>query len=49
MAESPIVDPQRGDRDAADIWAPLRRLTAARIGLASTGASLATAPLELTA
>jgi ethanolamine ammonia-lyase small subunit len=45
MAESPIVDPHRGDGDAADVWAPLRRLTAARIGLASTGASLATAPL----
>ena len=30
---------------AADAWASLRRLTAARIGLARTGASLATAPL----
>jgi ethanolamine ammonia-lyase small subunit len=28
-----------------DIWSSLRRLTAARIGLARTGASLATAPL----
>jgi ethanolamine ammonia-lyase small subunit len=31
--------------DAADPWAPLRRLTAARIGLARTGASLATSAL----
>jgi ethanolamine ammonia-lyase small subunit len=45
MAASPIVDSQGGDRDATDVWAPLRQLTAARIGLASTGASLATAPL----
>jgi ethanolamine ammonia-lyase small subunit len=28
-----------------DLWAPLRRLTAARIGLARSGASLATGPL----
>ncbi len=28
-----------------DLWAPARRLTAARIGLARSGASLATAPL----
>src|SRR5262245_41044474 len=48
MAEPPLVDPQRGASDAADatdVWTPLRRLTVARIGLASTGASLATAPL----
>lgn len=34
MADNPI-----------DTWAGLRRLTAARIGLARTGASLATGPL----
>src|SRR5215475_3103408 len=33
------------DEGAGDVWAPLRRFTAARIGLARSGASLATAPL----
>lgn len=37
MADNPI--------DTWDTWAGLRRLTAARIGLARSGASLATAPL----
>lgn len=32
-------------RPRPDVWADLRRLTAARIGLARSGASLATAPL----
>ena len=31
--------------DAASLWARLRRLTAARIGLPRSGASLATSPL----
>jgi ethanolamine ammonia-lyase small subunit len=35
----------RPPRDGGDAWADLRRLTAARIGLARAGASLATAPL----
>ena len=34
-----------GDTGKSDIWTGLRRLTAARIGLARSGASLATAPL----
>lgn len=34
-----------GDAGARGSWADLRRLTAARIGLARTGAALATAPL----
>jgi ethanolamine ammonia-lyase small subunit len=43
LDEQPSVD---GNRDAdADIWAPLRRLTVARIGLARSAASLATGPL----
>lgn len=36
---------QRPPRDGDDSWIALRRLTAARIGLARAGASLATAPL----
>jgi len=38
------VEPQRAAEDDG-LWADLRRLTAARIGLRRTGASLATAPL----
>src|SRR5580765_1134402 len=38
-------DPSKDTGLASDPWIALRRLTAARIGLASTGASLATAPL----
>ena len=34
-----------GDLDRPELWDDLRRLTAARIGLARSGASLATAPL----
>jgi len=37
--------PARSPDPPVDIWAPLRALTAARIGLAHSGASLATAPL----
>jgi ethanolamine ammonia-lyase small subunit len=37
--------PQRAAADDDPLWAGLRRLTAARIGLKRTGASLATAPL----
>jgi len=40
---SPTTPPD--DEGAGDVWAPLRRLTAARIGLARSGASLATGPL----
>ncbi len=38
------VEPQRAAEDDG-LWADLRRLTAARIGLRRTGASLATGPL----
>jgi ethanolamine ammonia-lyase small subunit len=41
-ADRPPAAPPPPDHDA---WADLRRLTAARIGLARSGASLATAPL----
>jgi ethanolamine ammonia-lyase small subunit len=48
MSDQPMSEPPRveGNHDgAADVWAPLRRLTVARIGLARTAASLATGPL----
>jgi ethanolamine ammonia-lyase small subunit len=48
MAERPRLPADRSPRpprDGDDAWGALRRLTAARIGLARTGASLATAPL----
>src|SRR5262245_1484299 len=50
MNEPSVKDPSRVDpaeigAPTDDVWAPLRRLTAARIGLARTGASLATGPL----
>ncbi len=38
------LEPQRAAEDDG-LWADLRRLTAARIGLRRTGASLATGPL----
>jgi ethanolamine ammonia-lyase small subunit len=41
----PAGRPPRPPRKGDDAWAALRRLTAARIGLARSGASLATAPL----
>jgi ethanolamine ammonia-lyase small subunit len=41
MTEGPPVRPPQAD----DLWVSLRRLTAARIGLKRTGASLATGPL----
>ncbi len=45
MAERPKLPADRPPRDDDDAWIALRRLTAARIGLARSGASLATAPL----
>jgi ethanolamine ammonia-lyase small subunit len=42
---SAVHSPQRAAADDDPLWASLRRLTAARIGLKRTGASLATAPL----
>lgn len=44
-AVAPSVTPPQQAAESDDVWAPLRRLTAARIGLARSGASLATAPL----
>src|SRR5262245_66356503 len=41
----PPADLENTRVPADDAWAPLRRLTAARIGLARTGTSLATGPL----
>jgi ethanolamine ammonia-lyase small subunit len=45
MAERTKLPTDRPSRDGDDPWLPLRRLTAARIGLKRSGASLATAPL----
>jgi ethanolamine ammonia-lyase small subunit len=45
MAERPKPPADRPPSDGDDAWAALRKLTAARIGLARSGASLATAPL----
>jgi ethanolamine ammonia-lyase small subunit len=45
MSELPTVTDGGGEDAADDLWATLRRSTAARIGLARTGASLATGPL----
>ncbi len=45
MAEHTKLPTNRPPHDDDDAWLPLRRLTAARIGLARSGASLATAPL----
>ena len=42
MSELPTVTDGGGEDAADDLWATLRRSTAARIGLARTGASLAT-------
>jgi ethanolamine ammonia-lyase small subunit len=43
--EAPTVHPPRPRKEDEGPWSDLRRLTAARIGLARSGASLATAPL----
>jgi ethanolamine ammonia-lyase small subunit len=42
---APSASPPQGPGDEDGLWAGLRRLTAARIGLKTAGASLATAPL----
>src|SRR3954467_5320964 len=42
---SPANPPPRSTSTNADLWAPFRALTSARIGLARSGASLATGPL----
>jgi ethanolamine ammonia-lyase small subunit len=44
MSDEPERLPQ-GASEARDLWQDLRRLTAARIGLPRSGASLATGPL----
>ena len=46
MTDAPPPERAPPDRPPSDaLWDGLRRLTAARIGLARTGASLTTAPL----
>jgi len=45
MSKEPLIVTAGEAPDLADPWADLRTLTAARIGLARTGSSLATAPV----
>src|SRR4030088_3280997 len=43
--DPPTHPPPRSTSASPDLWAPFRALTSARIGLARSGASLATGPL----